>query len=490
MIQPRQEIKKYTPPHTANLFHQSNDFVRLLMGPVGSGKSTSCCFEVFTRAQEQKRSPDGIRRSRVAIIRNTYGELVSTTIKTWQQWFPQEHFGVIKRGSGPITQMMKWNDVELEVMFLAIDRPEDTRKLLSLELTFAWVNEAREISYETVEALMARIGRYPAKSDGGPSWSGILMDTNPPDVESWIYNLFEIKHPSSWSIFKQPSGMSAQAENKQNLPIRYYENLIETMDTSTAKAYVHGDYSFMSDGRPVFPKFSQEMHVASKKLDPIPYSDIIIGMDFGRTPAAVALQRTASGGHQILYELITEDTSLPDFAEMILQDVRKMFPRNNVEYWGDPSGAYPQQGRDETLFDILYETGLDAQPAGDNSLTPRLEAVHSLLTRLDGIGKPCLLIDPSCTTIIRALAGGYRYRRLNVGGSRFTDKPDKNEYSHVADALQYACIGAGIDPAIGDGTRGARAVTPHCVITTSGRRIQKGTTVTPGQYPYSRNVRH
>ena len=37
------------------------------------------------------------------------------------------------------------NDLDLEVIFLALDRPEDVKKLLSLELTGIWINEAREI---------------------------------------------------------------------------------------------------------------------------------------------------------------------------------------------------------------------------------------------------------------------------------------------------------------------------------------------------------
>ena len=63
-------------------YHASDSFVRGLMGPVGSSKSSASCVEIFRRACEQKPS-NGVRRSRWAIIRNTYPELKSTTIKTW-----------------------------------------------------------------------------------------------------------------------------------------------------------------------------------------------------------------------------------------------------------------------------------------------------------------------------------------------------------------------------------------------------------------------
>ena len=69
-------------------FMKNTTFFRGIRGPVGSGKSVACCVEVFRRALEQEKSPDGIRHSRWAIIRNTNPQLRTTTIKTWLDWFP------------------------------------------------------------------------------------------------------------------------------------------------------------------------------------------------------------------------------------------------------------------------------------------------------------------------------------------------------------------------------------------------------------------
>ena len=42
---------KYKPyGETLKTFMKSNDFFRGLRGPVGSGKSVSCCIEVFRRS--------------------------------------------------------------------------------------------------------------------------------------------------------------------------------------------------------------------------------------------------------------------------------------------------------------------------------------------------------------------------------------------------------------------------------------------------------
>lgn len=122
-------------------FLQSDAFVRGLMGPVGSGKSYACAAEVMLRAVRQKPSPiDNIRYSRFVIVRNSYPELKTTTIKTWQEIFPENTFGPML-WTPPITHHIRLPargeaaGIDCEVIFLALDQPKDVRKLLSLELT-------------------------------------------------------------------------------------------------------------------------------------------------------------------------------------------------------------------------------------------------------------------------------------------------------------------------------------------------------------------
>lgn len=45
--------------------------------------------------------------------------------------------------------------------------------------------------------------------------------------------------------------------------------------------------------------------------------------------------------------------------------------------------------------------------------------------------------------LIEALVGGYSYKDVATGGVLIKDLPEKNQYSHVADALQYALLDAG-----------------------------------------------
>ncbi|BCV04223.1 MAG: hypothetical protein CM15mV81_280 [uncultured marine virus] len=51
------------------------------------------------------------------------------------------------------------------------------------------------------------------------------------------------------------------------------------------------------------------------------------------------------------------------------------------------------------------------------------------------------MIDRRCATLIKGFQGGYCYRRMQVSGERYDDKPEKNMYSHIHDALQYMMLG-------------------------------------------------
>jgi len=242
---------QYDAPPTLGRFLGSDAFVRSIIGPVGSGKSSACAVEVLRRASQQRPGPDGFRRTRFAVIRNTYPELRDTTRKTFEQWIP-EQLGIWREQE--FTFELRFDDVRSEVMFRALDRPQDIKKLLSLELTGAWVNESREVPHAIFQMLQTRVGRYPSKAQGGCSWRGIWMDTNPWAKSHWGYQLFtkhknvDEAHRSLYEIFEQPSGRSAEAENIANLEPGYYDRLTAGADSEWIKSYVDGQYPDVDQG--------------------------------------------------------------------------------------------------------------------------------------------------------------------------------------------------------------------------------------------------
>jgi hypothetical protein len=441
----KQRTIAYTPSPTLTHFHASNAFVRGVRGPIGSGKSVAMCWEIYTRAMEQAAGPDGVRRSRWVVIRNTYGELESTTLQTWLDWFPSDVVGRVVYGA-PITQLCKFkhddgSTVELDVWFLALDRPDHVKKLLSLECTGIWINEARELPKAILDAATGRVGRFPSKRDGGATWFGVIMDTNPPDTDHWWYRLAEEEHPAEHEFFSQPPGDAPDAENVDNLPAGYYPRLRAGKSDEWIRVYVRGDYGFVLDGKPVYPEYRDNLHCRDFEIDPkLP---LYGGMDFGLTPAGVVAQRMRNGQIRIHRELVTEDMGVKRFGGEWHRTMSEHYPGMEWErVTGDPSGD-ARNTEENTCFELLASERVRAVPAITNDPIKRQEAFAHPLSRIID-GEPGMLIHTRCRMLRKALAGAYHYKRVQVAGAdRYHDKPHKNMHSHVAEAGQYLVLGMG-----------------------------------------------
>jgi hypothetical protein len=331
----------------------------------------------------------------------------------------------------------------MEVIFLALDSPDDVNKVLSMELTGAWLNEAREIPKSILDALTGRVGRFPPKRDGGGcTWSGILMDTNPPDSDHWWYTLAEKKTPEEFRFFSQPGGLDPHAENLENLPDRYYARAALGKDPDWVKVYINGEYGFVTDGKPVYPEYSDRIHCAD-----VSYTNglpLYVGIDFGLTPAAVIGQKSVSGQVRCLSEVVTEDMGIKRFSDVLSQHLSENYPHDvTLKIIGDPAGVARSQTDEKTVFDILHNEGFDAIPAETNEFRMRRESFGVPMTRMID-GEPGFVIDAKCTYLRKGLLGGYAYKRKKVvGREQFHDKPDKGKYSHVCDAGQYMTLGMG-----------------------------------------------
>lgn len=451
-------------------FLKCNDFFRGLRGPVGSGKSVACCIEVFRRALQQEPSKNGKRKSRWAVIRNTNPQLKTTTIKTWLDWFPEQEFGNFA-WSVPYTHHIHVGDVELEVIFLALDRPEDVKKLLSLELTGIWINEARELPKSIIDACTMRVGRYPSMKDGGPSWYGVIADTNAPEEDHWWAIMagdvpvpehlsreesIMLVKPDDWSFHTQPSAMlekknskgelegyinNPNCENKTNLTETYYPNIVKGKTKGWIDVYVMNKLGSIEEGKPVYPSWNEDVHLSKEPLEPL-NNTVFIGIDFGLTPAAVFGQKLADGRWLILQELVCFDMGITRFSELLKTEIAKNYRGLDLEIYGDPAGDFRAQTDESTPFQILRSQGLRAIPAPSNDVALRTEAVEAALNRMVD-GKSGFLVNYSCINLKKGFNGGYHYRRLQTSGDRYDEKPMKNRYSHVHDALQYLMLGAG-----------------------------------------------
>lgn len=446
----------YTAPATCARFMKSDSFGRLIAGPVGSGKTTACVFELFRRALEQEPAPDGIRYTRFAIVRQTLKQLRDTVLKDVQDWL--KHVATFKVSD--MTIYVQFGDVRSEWLLIPLDNPEDQARLLSLQLTGAWMSESIEMDVALISPLAGRCGRYPGASLGGCTWMGIIADTNMPSEGSTWHKLMT-EPPPDWGIFIQPGGMSEQAENLEwltqtpetlKLPTtderrrdqgrKYYERFIRSNSADWCKRYVHAQFGDDPSGSAVFREsFKRNWHVVDE-VEPVAGWPLVMGLDFGRDPCGIICQPDHRGRLLVLEEIIAEDIGLELQLQRAIRPVlmQERYIGKSIYVVGDPAGLQRSTLYEETSFDLIKRMGLNAFPAPTNDPDKRINAVESwLLGSRDG--GPALLIDGTrCPVLVRALGGGYRYGKTKAGQRKPT--PDKNSYSHIADAFQYACVAA------------------------------------------------
>ena len=469
-------MRKYFTPdgETLRSFMADPSPVKLIQGPIGSGKSLGCAMSVWLKATEQHKQADGKRRCRAHVFRETYGKLEETTIKTWLDWFPEETFGRFF-WSKPFEHKIRTADIELDVHFVALEDERAVAFFRSLETTICWFNEVQYMDRVLFDEAVSRVGRYPRLIDGGAVNPQVIADMNAPDESHWVPimrgdvappNHFTDEQrrahikPENWKFYTQPAGLLEQkdgegevigyvenpaAENLKYLPRpggkNYYLNAIQGKTKSWIDANVLNRVSARKDGKPVLPDFNRAVHVAKKPIEPVPGVELIIGCDFARRPAAIIMQNLR-GFWYVLAEVVGRDMGANKFAPLLRAELAQHFPGFKYQIWGDPSGDFKGQNDDQTPFQIFRKHGLSILPAPSILLTVRLQAAEAVLTRMSE-GKPSLLVSPVCTVLIAALDGGYHFRRLKMAGERYEEMPCKDEYSDPADAFMYGLMGGG-----------------------------------------------
>lgn len=428
-----------------------------IMGPLGSSKTNASCWKTFRAMCDQAPNKQGIRKTRIAAIRNTYPDLFGTTIKDWLEMFePLGRF--TKGGLEPPTHRLDFKlpdgtRVVSELVFLALDRAEHVKKLRGLQLTAAWLNETKELPFAIISMVDLRIGRYP--QDVEPTWYGMYGDTNAPDTDHWYYRLAEEDRPEGWTFLRQPAGLIRDdkdapwrenpiAENIHNLPRGYYIKGAQGKSEDWVKVNLGNEYGFVKDGKPVWPEYRDSTHC--KPFEMVKGLGLWIGFDFGLTPAATFGQRMANGQWRIRHELVTTDTGVIRFANEVKAFIALHYPGWQIAaITGDPAGDQRQAGdnQERTVFQLLEANGLIARPASTNDFTLRTEAVAAPLRRLID-GEPGFLVHPDCKTTRKGMQGAYHFKRVAVAGDeRYRDMPDKNAYSHPCESLQYLLMGGG-----------------------------------------------
>lgn len=460
--------------------------VKTIRGPVGSGKTVSSVFDgLMAAAKVMPICKDGVIRFRDAVVGSTYGQLERNLYPSWKHWLPEVPDWTPadwKGGGGRFaTHRIEFDvlrggrrvAVEYEAIFAAIGELSLEQFMRGFEPSAWYLFEVDQQPEGVIEAAVGRLGRYPNADmlPEGAEWRGyVRADLNAPDIDTWYYKLAEEIRPKGFAFYVQPSGLSPQAENLGNLPKGYYRDLAETNKHKPrwVTRFVRNEYGPADDGEPVYPEYSDHLHLSAERLAFDPARPLLLGLDQGLTqPAAIGGQRAASGQLKVLFEFVPGRMNGRRFAQLLKALIAERCPGAHCEQgWADPAGF---TGADREAGEIAWaevvaeELGIPILPAPTNEIDPRLTAVKDELTFMISPGVPALVLSRGdCPILRKGFASDYCYRRVRVGNSdRFADKPDKSRVSaNPHDALQYLLLGEKGRYGVVSGVRGGRAGRP------------------------------
>ena len=160
-------------------------------------------------------------------------------------------------------------------------------------------------------------------------------------------------------------------------------NQIDGKTDDWINVFVLANYGTTADGKPVYPEWKDKVHASDEEIEPITGRSIIIGWDFGLTPAAVVCQMSARGQLIILEEFIAEDMGIREFAPDIVKPT--LIDKYSNCRWvsvGDQTGSSRAQTDTRTCFQELFEIGIATEPRDTNDFLPRRESVAFFMNRM------------------------------------------------------------------------------------------------------------
>lgn len=445
----------------------ARNFVDVIRGPIGSGTSTGSCMRIYASGMQQRKSSlDGVRRSRWCVVRNTYPELETSTLKTWLFWFPEKMYGELKR-SRPMMQTIRVADMELEVWFLALDNEDDIKKMRSTEWTGFWFNEMEWTMYEIFSEALTRVGRYPSVAEGGSEWYGVIGDMNAPNETHWLPRMTgEADYPDEvpdakrvfwprnedgsdkWGYFIQPPAVTEipgpggkpsgkflpnpRAENLKWLDPNYYVKQMDGLTPEKIRNRLMNKISFVIDGDPVYPNVDPDVHFSPAALPFVPGRRVVVSLDFGRLRPAALIAQEIGTKIQCQREFRMYNAGAELFAPALKRFLEQNYRDARIEFTGDPKGRDKGAASERSAYDIFASFGMVVQPARvkNNDPTIRHGAVGFALQTNR------IYVSPECSTLRPALAGKYHFKRTDLGDP----EPVKDKYSDIADCLQYLCV--------------------------------------------------
>ena len=409
----------------------------MFVASVAAGKTTALCMRAWMVSYKYP-------GNKGMIARYTYDEIRDTIIPTWKKCVPRELMlnpdCLDRKDIGMQTLLIHSQDPERpsEILFRNL---EDPHTYESAELGWFALSQANDPKitrrmWDTLnERLRWNVPYHFAFAEA--NWGGNASKGG------WIWDEFENTKQGHLVV-------ADTMVNWDNLPDDYKVRLANL----PKYRQLHSIYGTASGwdplidirGIPVYPEFKFGFHTPEDgsvgDVRGLFTQDrpVIRGIDVPGPGACVWCQMDEKGRLLVGHELALDSAiGTAEFADIVQSDSAQFFPGSKYLDYVDPAALRVEQTSGKSNAHVLYEKGLRPRPAAVQ-IEKRLQCVKDWLT-MAVRGEAGLLIDPGCHRLVGAMQGGYNYPQIGSDSGRYSPVPGKNSFSHVADALQYACHG-------------------------------------------------
>ena len=427
-VEPETKIDWYASPTQLD-FILSGAHEVCLMGPRGEGKTEAAIMAMVAHAEQQDPSALPVQW---AIFRDTYKNVVRTTIPSFL--------------SSPIKKNIKYRKsdqvIELPgyftIQLFGVDDLGDLSIFQSLQLGGVWAEEVAPAAVDDIGSGIAEEAWLLAltclRQKGITPRAQITC--NYPNEEHWSWVRFSTTPAPGTELFEIDRGENV------NLPAAYRPKMEQALSSrpDLARRLVFGLPGFVQKGVAVTPEFEEKRHVALQELLPIAGVPLELWWDWGLNPTCIFTQISPKGQRRIYDVVVGKNVGVEqiidsDITPLLSGKYRGLRVDDHI---GDPAGSIREQSNSQNtaVQAVLAAIGGDFIP-GPVAWSARRDAVKSYLNAGLGEHGPAVIICPRYgKSLIRALRGGWHYRRSNTGAV-LRERAVKDIDSHPGDAFGY-----------------------------------------------------
>ena len=373
-----------------------------LYGGSRSGKTFILVYALIVRASKTK--------SRHVIVRRTFA---SVKRSVWLDTLPK----VLKICFPNLSIKFNKSDFyitlpnESEIWLAGLD---DSRveKILGMEFSTIYFNEASELDYSPIQVVISRLAQKNELK------KRVWFDFNPPQKNHWSY----------WLIIKGLNPIDDEPldnfddyghllinpkDNLENIDEEYLE-ILSKMPEADRLRFLEGKFLDSSDGQAYYA-FNRELHVK-----PIQQSNgsIFIGTDFNVDPCTSVIGQFDGKYFYILDEVFLRNS---DTYKLSNELIKKGYAGARVI--PDSTGKN-RKTSGKSDFDILKECGFRIESTRNPFVTDRVNNLNRLLQ------DNRVIIDPKCKKLINDL------EKVSWKDNKLNQKSDPL-LTHVSDCLSY-----------------------------------------------------